>query len=703
MQYCRGFFLNALIPAGILAGFLAGSLPAQEQLPTQPPAQPLVLQAEAEGGSLYGCGQQRVLLLRGTAMQMGRQQGLLLAEEVAQVVRETLQWCDRHGLDRKALGSIQDSQAAFLPAHYQEEMEGLAQTSQTPLRDLQLVHAMPSRFHCSGAAVANSASKDGKLYHSRSLDYALGLGGKSRLQNHALLVLRIPKDGIPSAVPSWAGFLGAVTGMNAAGISVGEIGSSSDDETYAGLPMIFTVRQVLRSCKNLEAAVQVFKDGPRTCGFNYIVGDGDQRQAVAIEVTQKQFFVSALGDPAANIAPHQAIPHALRRANHFVGKNTAATQREEYDPRKSAKSSWKLYDSISQYLRQQHGKLDAPGMVGLLRQYPPSAPCLHQAVMASTDRFLWISQAADDRKLPFPGAQNLDFYGYDLKALWAGEKNCKAQILAAPSSVANDNSPDQRLVAVPQLPKGQQLRGQRVQANRWSEIWRWQVVGDEQDKPGHNPILELHQPRRVKANSPALLVFGSGNQRMLLSRALAQAASRLGIPVVLVQALNPHGEGGAAATAGQYAPLILPANVDRKRITYLGIGLGGPVAIAAATLSPKPVPLILAFTGLNLAGNWQANKAIHRSLAEMLEVNAEVMGRLPELQANEFSQAKQLSSAEPLLILGLEEEPSLPMKLQEELRQRFPKATMHSYPLTLRRLERALPDITRRILGILRR
>ena len=59
-------------------------------------------------------------------------------------------------------------------------------------------------------------------------------------------------------------------------------------------------------------------------------------------------------------------------------------------------------------------------MVAMMRLYPADHACLHQAVMCSTDRVIWISQAVDDRISDTPGAQNQDFYGYDLRALIDG-------------------------------------------------------------------------------------------------------------------------------------------------------------------------------------------------------------------------------------------------------------------------------------------
>ena len=381
-------------------------------------ATPRLHEIEHKGhGQLYRCGTQKVLVLSGSGFEMGLQHGELLAPAVRTVVRETLVWTAKQGLSREHLAEIYGQLEPHIPQRYKDEMRGLAEGSGAPLRAIQLLHAMPSEFHCSGAAVAHSMTVDGKLYHSRSLDYSLDIGVEDRIQNHALLIVRRPSGGIPNAVPAWAGFLGAVTGMNSAGISVGEKGSESNDESYAGMPMIFTVREVLRRTRTLDEAVAVFQKGPRTCGFNFIVGSGSERKAVAIEVTRNHFFLSGFGDPVENVPPHQTMPDTVRRTNHFVGRNTAKTQPRRdthYHPKHHREGTWLRYQRISEFLAANRGRLDAKKMVELLRQYPPGHPCLHQVVMCPEDLVIWVSQAVDDRNSSTPGAQNQTFTGYRL-------------------------------------------------------------------------------------------------------------------------------------------------------------------------------------------------------------------------------------------------------------------------------------------------
>ncbi len=84
--------------ATLLATLLAPSASAQTRR--------LQLVAKHGDGALYRCGEQRVLVLRGSPEQMGRQHGKLLANDVRTVTVGTLAWVARRGLSRAALQSI---------------------------------------------------------------------------------------------------------------------------------------------------------------------------------------------------------------------------------------------------------------------------------------------------------------------------------------------------------------------------------------------------------------------------------------------------------------------------------------------------------------------------------------------------------------------------------------------------------------------
>jgi hypothetical protein len=207
--------------------------------------------------------------------------------------------------------------------------------------------------------------------------------------------------------------------MNLEGVSVGEMGSRSSDETHDGFPMIFLLRETLRRARDLEGAKALFSSARRTCGYNFIFCDPGGACAVECNRSTVHFF--GPGDPREDLAPHHSIPGVVRRCNHFVNRELAATQRDPYDPRVSSKNSWAAYERQGRFLKERRGKIDAATMIELLRGYPPSHPCLHQAVMCPEDRVLWVSQAADPAVDPLAGAQNQEFLRYELRGLVAGK------------------------------------------------------------------------------------------------------------------------------------------------------------------------------------------------------------------------------------------------------------------------------------------
>ena len=84
----------------------------------------------------------------------------------------------------------------------------------------------------SGFAVSGKATTDGTLYHGRVLDYMTEIG----LQDSAAAFVIAPEGRIPFVTVGYAGFTGSVSGMNARGISLGEMGGRGEGQ-WDGVPM----------------------------------------------------------------------------------------------------------------------------------------------------------------------------------------------------------------------------------------------------------------------------------------------------------------------------------------------------------------------------------------------------------------------------------------------------------------------------------
>lgn len=237
----------------------------------------------------------RVLYVSGTPYERGYQHGVLLREEV----RDNLLSMYEKLLDKfrfeELLDESYERQRAFIPQEYIDEMHGLAHGSRIPLRVIHAIHALPEITEwggkkklkkvikdmmegvygtsCSNFSATGSATPDKTMYTVRILDW--GLHKISKLHEYPLITVTVPEKGVPSANIGWVGFLGAVSGMNAEGITLGEMGyGDPEGETMRGTPMPFVLRDVLTYSKNLADVRKQISSKPGTNSFVFLMSDG---------------------------------------------------------------------------------------------------------------------------------------------------------------------------------------------------------------------------------------------------------------------------------------------------------------------------------------------------------------------------------------------------------------------------------------------
>jgi isopenicillin-N N-acyltransferase-like protein len=240
-------------------------------------------------------GNVRVLYVSGTPYERGYQQGVLLREEV----QDNLLSMHEKLLDKfrfeELLDESYERQRPFIPQEYIDEMHGLAHGARIPLRVVHAIHALPEITEwggkrklkkvikdmmegvygtsCSNFTAAGAATPDKTMYTVRILDW--GLHRISKLHEYPLITVSVPDKGIPSANIGWAGFIGAVSGMNAQGITLGEMGyGDPEGETMRGMPMPFVLRHVLTYSKNLADVRRIISSSPPTNSFVYLMSDG---------------------------------------------------------------------------------------------------------------------------------------------------------------------------------------------------------------------------------------------------------------------------------------------------------------------------------------------------------------------------------------------------------------------------------------------
>jgi isopenicillin-N N-acyltransferase like protein len=339
-----------------------------------------------------------VLHVKGTPYEMGYQHGFLLKDRVQTIAQHVVQQMINMGYSYEYMINCAQAMEPHIPQEYIEEMEGLADGASMNYTDVfltQIENSIQYYGHgwtgCSGFVVFGNATSDGHLYHGRSVDVSLCTVGSI-----GLVTVYEPENGNTFVNVGQIGIIGAHTGMNTEGITVEDNLSYSTNKTLDGMPVNFMLRKVLQYSNNLTHAIDIISQTDRTQGYNILLGDGRNLDGAAVEVSHDYCKVFWAGDPAENITPHYPIPNTVRRTNHYVDPELAATQRSPYAPIVGFGQSWDRYELLSQLIEGNYGNIDAQMSIEFLRTPPVAwaAINLQSMVFDSTNLELWVADSA---------------------------------------------------------------------------------------------------------------------------------------------------------------------------------------------------------------------------------------------------------------------------------------------------------------------
>jgi hypothetical protein len=340
----------------------------------------------------------RVLLLKGSPAEMGRQHGVLLKSEIHQTMDRILYGVGvGSSFDRGNwfFGEIESAQARVQPycdPRYLEEMDAIADAVGAHRQEARLANFFPELFHCSGFSIFGKATVGGRMYHGRILDYLRGVG----LEQNAVVIVYQPDGGRNAWVNvSYAGFVGTVTAMNDKHISIGEMGGGGYGK-WDGKPMAQLLRDVMEKASTLDEAVEIMRKGPRTCEYYYVISDGKTKDAVGIAATPDSFEVLKPGQS------HPRLPHAI--------------------PDAVLLSADERYEELARRVQANYGKLDAQGAIALMARPVCMTSNIHSVLFAPDTLEFWVANA--DSKSP---ASHTRFTHYDLGELLKPEGTAGAQ------------------------------------------------------------------------------------------------------------------------------------------------------------------------------------------------------------------------------------------------------------------------------------
>lgn len=263
-------------------------------------------------------GRIRVLYTRGTPYERGYQQGVLLRAEIQDNLTYLYDSLKSRYHFEELFFEAFERMRPYIPEEYMEEMHGLAHGSRLPINMIHAIHAVPSISEwggkkqikkvvermmdgtlgtsCSNFAFKGKSSADGRMYAVRVLDW--GIYKLSKLHEYPLIHVSVPDTGIPFVNIGWVGFLGAISGMNAEGITLGEKGyGDPEGETLRGKPMPFMLRDVLSQAHNLRDVERIIGTSKGDCSYVFLMSDGKTGEAELFIKDKDRFKIFKPGEP----------------------------------------------------------------------------------------------------------------------------------------------------------------------------------------------------------------------------------------------------------------------------------------------------------------------------------------------------------------------------------------------------------------------
>jgi hypothetical protein len=261
-------------------------------------------------------GKLPILIVKGNAYERGYQHGVLLRNEVQDNLKFLYKNMLKTFRSEELFTEAFERMRPYISEEYMEEMHGLAHGAKLPLKMIHHIHTLPEISEWGGKKRLKELAK--RMFYGEDLgtscsNFSLlnknadnfltvrildwGLHRISKLHQYPLITVNIPNDGIASANIGWVGFLGAVSGMNQRGITLGEMGHGSPpNETLRGKPMIFLLREVLSNARNLEDVRNIIGKSKGTNSYVYLMSSGETKEAELYVRDAERFLVFKPGE-----------------------------------------------------------------------------------------------------------------------------------------------------------------------------------------------------------------------------------------------------------------------------------------------------------------------------------------------------------------------------------------------------------------------
>jgi hypothetical protein len=316
-----------------------------------------------------------VVVVSGTPYEMGYQLGAAQKEDIKICMTNYLKFAqmgDPERYNNENLDAAWISVEPYIKDRFKQELKGLSDGSEVSWEQLKRAHMIPvvGNYACSGVSIWGEGSEDGHLYQIRNLDFTMGGG----IQNYPTIVIYLPDEGNAHASATFAGYVGAHTGINEKGIALSEKGASPDKEypfDLDGTHFSTLFRDILYDSNTLDETLDLIKSTKLIKRYHLYVGDGKNETMGAAKIRVSSPDSVKLTIWKDNDATDEVAPNVKENVCYYTMDNSAAYK----------------------FITENYGSFNAEKMIELSRLVADEDGNLENVIYDATGLEMWVAYA----------------------------------------------------------------------------------------------------------------------------------------------------------------------------------------------------------------------------------------------------------------------------------------------------------------------
>jgi predicted choloylglycine hydrolase len=357
----------------------------------------------------------------------------------------------------------------YIPQEYLDEINGISQSADAKYDFIGPAYHRILNYHAAhdiGHALQNLAlvgctsfalnenSSDKNMIIGRNFDFYVN----DDFAKNKIVAFVKPLQGHKFVYITWASFIGVVSGMNDAGLTVTINAAKSTYPTKSADPISLIAREILQYAENIEEAKAIAKKRQSFVSESFLIGSAADNRAILIEKTPSEMDT------------YSSPNNSLVCANHFQGKLFLQDSLNVQDMRESpsvyrenrckqliAEDTIQNYLSVAATLRDMRGMNNAN--IGMGNEKAMNQLISHHSVIfLPHQQIIWVSTS------PY---QLGTYVAYDLKKIFADDVGLKQPKIIYIDSLSI--APDSFLYATnyQSFKKYKQLKSLLQTANFW--------------------------------------------------------------------------------------------------------------------------------------------------------------------------------------------------------------------------------------------